>query len=771
MRPARAALVAALFYITATIVLTYPLVTGLGSFVPSDPGDPLLVTWVLWWNAQNVPLTADWWNAPAFFPSPDTLALSEHFLGLSIFTTPIIWASGNPQLGYNVAFLLTFILSALGGYALGFALTRRSDAALIAGLAYAFAPYRMAQFPHIHVLASFWMPLALAALHEYNRDPRMRWLAAFTAAAALQILTSGYYLLFFPTLLTLWILWFPIAQRQYRRATLIGVAYLVACLPSVPILWHYLQVHQAFGFRRGIGEIVAFSADITALISGAPHLAVWGGVLKEPAPEGQLFPGLTVIVLIACALIWARATPGLTEPRADTPRRRWLRRSLLTAAIIASIVAIALPVLGAWKIELVGATLSVRRISRPISIAVLLWLLTLAQSGRVRALVTSQSTFAFYVVATLVMWVLAFGPHPTFDGQRVVYWAPYRWLMLLPGFDGVRVPARFAMLAAMTLAAASSIAVARLVVRVPGWARAGALAGIAACVLADGWFRHMPLIEKPTPSLLTAASAPGAVLELPAGDIDVAAMYRSMAHRHRVANGYSGYFPPAYEAMRSGIESRDPDALAGLASLGVRHVMVFGNGSATDDPWNAYVSSYSGATREARSNGQTHYTLASVPVRDAPATVGSRVPIASVTSGLYPEDLGRLQDGDPDTAWETGTPQAGTPDESVTVDLGTSTRIVGVDLTMGLYRATYPRGLAIERSADCSAWEVVWHGPTAALTLRSALREPTRIPIEVRFDPVEARCVRLRQTGAAEKYPWAIGELAIVGAAASAGGR
>jgi hypothetical protein len=771
MRPARAALVAASFYIAATIVLTYPLVTGLGRFVPSDPGDPLLVTWVLWWNAHHVPLTASWWNAPAFFPSPDTLALSEHFLGLSLFTTPIIQASGNPQLGYNVAFLLTFILSALGGYALGFSLTRRSDAAFIAGLAYAFAPYRMAQFPHIHVLASYWMPFALAALHEYHREPRTRWLAAFAVAAMLQILTSGYYLLFFPTLLTLWILWFPIAQRQYRRAALIVGAFLVACLPSVPILWHYLEVHRGFGFRRGIGEIVAFSADITALISGPPHLAVWGGVLREPAPEAQLFPGLTVIVLIACALLWTRAAPRPVAAGIDPPWRRWLRRGLLTAAIVATIVAIALPILGAWKLELFGTTLSVRRISRPISIAVLLWLLTLAQSNRVRAVLTSQSTFAFYAVATIVMWVLAFGPHPTFNGERVVYWAPYRWLMLLPGFDGVRVPARFAMLAALTLAAAASVAIARLVVRVPGWARTFAVAGVATCVLADGWFRHMPLIEKPTPSLLTAASEPGGVLELPAGDVDVAAMYRSMVHGHPVANGYSGYFPPIYEAMRSGIESFDPDMLTGLATLGVRHVVVFGNEPASADPWNDYISGFPDARRETTADGQTLYTLSPAPVPEERHVAAPHVPIVSVTADLFPEDLGRLRDGDPDTAWETGAPQAGTADENVTVDLGAATRVSGVELTMGMYRATYPRWLVIERSTDCAAWEIAWQGPTAARTLRSALRDPTTVPIDIRFDPVDARCVRLRQMGNGGKYAWAIGELAIVGATASPAGR
>src|SRR5262245_40750796 len=105
MPPLRASIGAAVVFIAVTVALTYPLITDLGAYIPSDTGDPCLNAWILWWNAQAVPYTTQWWNAPAFFPSPNALALSEHLLGLSLITTPIIWLSDNPQLAYNVAFL------------------------------------------------------------------------------------------------------------------------------------------------------------------------------------------------------------------------------------------------------------------------------------------------------------------------------------------------------------------------------------------------------------------------------------------------------------------------------------------------------------------------------------------------------------------------------------------------------------------------------------------------------------------------------------------
>ena len=177
MSPPRPSLTVSFVYGAVTAAFGFPLLLRLGTAVPNDLGDPLLNTWILWWNSQTIPLTADWWNAPAFFPARDALAFSEHLVGLSPLTTPVIWLGGSPLLAYNITFLLTFVLSAVGAYVLTLTLTKRHDVAFVAGLAYGFAPYRMAQLAHLQVLASFWMPLALAALHRYVDDRRPRWLA------------------------------------------------------------------------------------------------------------------------------------------------------------------------------------------------------------------------------------------------------------------------------------------------------------------------------------------------------------------------------------------------------------------------------------------------------------------------------------------------------------------------------------------------------------------------------------------------------------------
>ena len=61
------------------------------------------------------------------------------------------------------------------------------------------------------------------------------------------------------------------------------------------------------------------------------------------------------------------------------------------------------------------------------------------------------------------MAVFALGPTARLMGERVLYKAPYAWLMLLPGFaDGFRAPARFAMLVALCLSVAAALAFVRV---------------------------------------------------------------------------------------------------------------------------------------------------------------------------------------------------------------------------------------------------------------------------------------------------------------------
>ena len=277
-------------------------------------------------------------------------------------------------------------------------------------------------------------------------------------------------------------------------------------------------------------------------------------------PEVALFPGLTAIVVVILAIGLRSDAPGLP------PKWRRFRLACIGSAIAAAGVAVAATTLGPFAYRLGPIRFSVSNLYKPMSVAAvfaLAWLVTLP---RVRDAWARRSPFAFYVLATLAMWLLAVGPTARFLGERVLYKAPYAWLMLLPGFsESLRAPARFAMLAAMTLAVAAALGLTRLAARTT---RAGgaALAAVVVGVLVDGWIDPLPLpAPPPAMAAIDAVPAEAVVLELPLGIFeDTAAMYRSMSHGHRLANGYSGYAPPHYTVLGLALDEGRTEVLAAL---------------------------------------------------------------------------------------------------------------------------------------------------------------------------------------------------------------
>jgi hypothetical protein len=123
-------------YLVLALAWTWPLPLYLSTRFTADPGDPLLVTYLLWRNAHAVPFTDAWWNAPFFWPLPGALALTEHVAGLAVIATPIQLLGGSPLLAYNLLLIASIWWSGLAMHALVQRLTDNSVAAAIAGVAW-----------------------------------------------------------------------------------------------------------------------------------------------------------------------------------------------------------------------------------------------------------------------------------------------------------------------------------------------------------------------------------------------------------------------------------------------------------------------------------------------------------------------------------------------------------------------------------------------------------------------------------------------------------
>ena len=96
-----------------------------------------------------------YWNGNIFYPDRLTIAYSEHLTPQMLQALPVFGLTGNIVLAYNLVFLSTMVLSGLAVYLLVRELTDSPLAAFFAGLAFAYAPYRLSQGSHLQVLSTY----------------------------------------------------------------------------------------------------------------------------------------------------------------------------------------------------------------------------------------------------------------------------------------------------------------------------------------------------------------------------------------------------------------------------------------------------------------------------------------------------------------------------------------------------------------------------------------------------------------------------------------
>ena len=170
------------------VVMFWPLVLHLDRDVPKDLGDSLLVAYLIGWNGHAfLHQPFEWWQASVLWPNHDALAFSDAFIGY----TPVALLGTGFRAAiwhYNVLFLSAYALAFAGAYLLARELGLGRPTAAVAGVAFAYSPWRWDQSAHLHVLSSGGIPLCLMLLLRGYRRGRPRAVIAGWLVAAWQVL-------------------------------------------------------------------------------------------------------------------------------------------------------------------------------------------------------------------------------------------------------------------------------------------------------------------------------------------------------------------------------------------------------------------------------------------------------------------------------------------------------------------------------------------------------------------------------------------------------
>ena len=185
----------------------------------------------------------------------------------------------------------------------------RHAAGLLAGVIFAFSPYRFEHFDHLEMQLSFWIPLAVLAWHRAVERQTTRACLMVSALVAAQVFSCIYYGVFLITsLATMTAFWFwRTPMKAVRAGTLMLLPAMVAfAIYSLP----YLGNRERVGDRPA-GEIAGYSAELTDFVSAPRTNRLYGWTDSFGAPERHLFPGLVAVSLLVVGL-W----PPLDRQRA-----------------------------------------------------------------------------------------------------------------------------------------------------------------------------------------------------------------------------------------------------------------------------------------------------------------------------------------------------------------------------------------------------------------------------------------------------------------------
>ncbi len=519
-----------LFFALLTLILTYPLALHLTTYV-ADTGDPLLNTWALRWGQQAWLRPwfsiSDLFDANAFYPYRHSLGFSEHLLLYAALTLPLQALDLGPVFAHNAAIIFSLAAAGWGMALLVTHWTGSRWAGLIAGIIFAFVPARLNHWAHLHQLSIQWLPLIILTLDRWLTRGQRGDLVLFAIFLNLQLLSTVNYIPQTIILVGLFLLfgWLRSPARFFSKEAAAGglVTLSVTVLLNWPIAKIYFDLSELQGFDRSLGDARIYGAALIDYLTPPPENILYGGWL----------------------------TARLVDPA----------RPLVP--LFMGIVTLILVIVGGLSIRSKsnGHRLSGRRL-----------------------------IIAFLLLLTLLVVMLSFGTNELALGRELApvtqKMLPYRWLFeYVPGFSGLRIPARMAILAFFGLAGLAGFGVAHCIQRFHLPAAAAAV--VALLIVVE--YLAVPLAGTHVPihhniplvyQYLAAGPDKKTVIELPydlaeGGANELPRLYYSSYGWYDLINGASGFNPGGLQDLSRQLRQfPDANSFDILGQMGVTHLVL-----------------------------------------------------------------------------------------------------------------------------------------------------------------------------------------------------
>lgn len=381
--------------------------------------------------------------------------------------------------------------------------------------------------------------------------------------------------------------------------------------------------------------------------------------------------------------------------------------------------------------------------------------------------------FGFYAIMVGLSLLLSFGPIWTF-GETTIK-GPYYLLMRYgPGFDGLRVPARFSVMLCLGLcvfAAAGfrDLFLARL--SLTGkilFPAAAALALAAEYASVPVRILHLPSrAELPRVyDWLSAQPGRAAVFEMPSSietNLYTATrrMYASIYHGKALVDGYSGYYPPSHVFMGlPGAFVFPSERILGmLRDLDTQYLFVHSR-EYNPTAWAEMQSTLAQRTdnlRFLREVDGVHIYEFQRRVPTAQMTASDPLVSAAVLSNI-PLNAKQAADSNLKTGWSTVRAQA--PGDFLQLNFGSVRSFKRIALFQGPQLAEFPQSYLVETSMDGISWTRVAENPETVPPAASWKTTPRNTMFQIDLPHVvTSTFLRIRIGRVYTSLPWSVREV------------
>ena len=560
-------------YILLTVIFTWPLVLRMKDSVVGQIGDNVYFVWLFgWFDKALFTLHRSPFVVPQLnYPEGWSLAHTEIVPSVLALGLPFSRMLG-PVFAYNFALLLTFVLSGFFTFLWAKDLTGDPWAALFAGTAFAFVPYRVAHFlsGHLNLASTMWFPLFFWGFVGWlsDREVRRKYLLLTGIGLGLIALTSMYYLYMTGIVSAIGGLLFLLVRDRRRllsRRFWYQAAIVALCAAPLVLLGvlPFVQLESQGGLAsRDVQSVTSGSASLSDFLLPSTDHFLWGSWVsahfaRDHWMEGTLYIGVVVAGLATLAFLRRR---GLSENQRDAV--------LLLGFLALTGLALALGTYFHWN-------------EQPVSLILPKTLQGLLHREHISLRMPGYYLFQY-----------------------------------VPFYSRMRVFKRFAVFVLLATSVAGGIGLGWARRRIGSrWADALTILLLAAMLFEffPGQFREFARIApRPVDVWLAAQPGQGAVAQFPfSQEADQIQIYYTLAHGKPYLGGFFNAFPPRQFKRIAPVMAGFPDAASVglLRQLGVVYVLV-DRGATPDIEAVRAGMTYEGLEYQTTQGDQMVFTLA-----------------------------------------------------------------------------------------------------------------------------------------------------------------